>query len=453
MSHVTPVCLAAANVRRWSTQSLGGRLMETTRTLLTTCLRPWFPKIHAKVQRSKTVKFIEQEDVDFAQRCKERVSTYLHSLRAILQDDEMHHRTGGSRIPDDLLILARDVIGQSVVFIELCDELIEASKVPYLSSLPANAAGPPSTSTPRTSNNRRCGTPTGSRRAATTQLFQGASPPRYSTLLEHWDDDGYAPRRDEEKPIGFFIQREASNFSETSRPKIAPRAQTPTMSSSSSPASALSPTQNTQQRLSAGGSGDRLQRRHWMHDHLPPNDLDPVDMITSNRDSISPAMTPSPRRIITALPSKNKDAVRRSSSPAAHAARRSPPSIATAALVQQQHGRDEEDPGEDVRSQYLDVRKQHHQQRTSPSPPRTSSVEYNNNGSHSSSKRRVYYKSLAVPIDYLSDPRRLSPRQRTTVEAAVRAIVNRPGLSDEDRMWLVSTMRRLRIDDELSMPH
>ena len=59
----------------------------------------------------------------------------------------------------------------------------------------------------------------------------------------------------------------------------------------------------------------------------------------------------------------------------------------------------------------------------------------------------------ALPCgDWLSDEERLSPRQRGAIESAIKTVLIRPRLTDEDRLWVVSSLRRLRVDDEASLP-
>ena len=68
-------------------------------------------------------------------------------------------------------------------------------------------------------------------------------------------------------------------------------------------------------------------------------------------------------------------------------------------------------------------------------------------------KRAIVCRAYSPPPEWTVEPQRLSPRQRSSIEGAVRSIVNRAALSDADREWLVSSMRRLRGDDDLSLPY
>jgi hypothetical protein len=470
MRSVTPVALAAANVRRWNLQSLGGRLVDVVRTALTTCLRPWTPKIQEALRRTKRTMFVDHDEIKFARTSRERVSTHLHTLRMLLND------AGSSRtrpnealaIPDDIHLLARDVVFQCVAFVEMCDELISLSE-----TLTNNSGNPSAIRNAVNGGSNKSGS--NSNNFYTNAVNESVSKSRQSI---------------------FGNSASPTTFADTSRPRERQqiRASTPTISFSSSPPRSLS--------------------RNVHHRRIPDfhNNHIPVEIVLLNQqDKLqlrNNFQNNSPSRQQQSLLPRERDF-----SP------HSPDGISFSARKRLQQQKDYEEyqvAKEKFLKNKLLMKNQHYDdeaydyERTDDELPAATDLtpiaRRNNNTSseldnyhqsppslsNSASRnlefsRRSMERNKSYIEDVLEEHRRrgeeirrrdekerkskcrapsphsgehlvdsnmLSPRMRSTIESAVNAMINTKGeLSDEDRLWLVASLRRLKIDDELSNPY
>lgn len=377
-AHISNVALAAANVKRWNLESLGGRLMDIVRNNLCTCLRPWTPRIKENMSRAKKMMFASQDDIKFTVRCKERVSTNLSSLRMIINDAEMESKGKGANtiIPEDIYVLATDVIIQSTQFITLCDQFIELSDT--LSK----------------------GTPTKIHRTLTPRMT--ASRELHSAFMTTMTTTTtYSPPYSSSKNVGSnyldLVYNNSESVSVSSRRKVAHELQV-------SPKT-FAETSNPRPIHSSLMTGARTKR--------------------ATTPTASFSSPPKPMKI----PDLHNSHI--------------PVEVV---LWKEKLSDDDAGSGGGRRYHYGDGHREYskrHIQETLDSMMKNDSK--NMKKCHAPDPRAG---------DFLVETNRLSPRQRSTIEHAVSSMITaRPELSDEDRLWLVATLRRLKIDDELSNPY
>ena len=425
-AHISNVALASANVKRWNLESLGGRLMDIVRNNLCTCLRPWTPKIKENISRAKKMMFANQDDVKFTKRCKERVSTNLHSLRMIMNDAEMESRGRGAQtvIPEDIYVLARDVIVQSNQFIEMCDK--------FLTLCETLSKGTPTkihrTLTPRISASREL-------RSALMMTSSSPEKLRLNTSSEMilMKEDVGSRYLDLVKNSHHHHQLSSSStqdnmstpskktFADTSNPRemfsTKRRAATPNTNSSS--------TTTPKGRGTGRTTPKPVKIPDFHNDHIPvevyvlpsssssPNRRNDNNERNENNDHL----------LILRLSSSSSPTP--SSSPYGHGHRE----YSQRKIEQELANND----------QYADDNNNH---------------ELAKNGGSITQNRKCKAPDPRIGDHLVHETNRLSPRQRSTIERAVRSMIGaRPELSDEDRLWLVASLRRLKIDDELSNPY
>lgn len=440
---VTPVALASANVRRWNLQSLGGRLMDVVRTVLTTCLRPWTAKIQESLRRTKRTLFVVDDEVKFARNCRDRVSTHLHSLRMMLNDaDASGGRGRGASaviniIPEDIHLLARDVVCQCVNFVDACDELIT------LGEKISNSAGNPSAI-----------------RSACSSSNQNQAEIFYTNAI----NASVAKSRQSIFPSSSTTTT-PTKFSETTRPTTnsSRRATTP---------------------LSASPNRTMMMKRipDFHNNHIPVE----IVIFEKNNNNQNQNSNNSPSeditkriRATTPSPTNNNNSILPRERDFSKYYVHSPDGVSPITERRQEQKSDYEKYRQE-REQQRNHRQQNDQDEsiTFKNLFLNSKSNINNVSSVSSSSLSTAHQDYSLRIiekeksklekqrsvvcrapdhrsgQYLVDPNRLSPRQRSTIESAVNSMINsRAELSDEDRLWLVASLRRLKVDGELSNPY
>lgn len=354
--------------------------------------------------------FRDDDEVKFAERCKDRVSTHLHSLRMLLNDAEASGSRAGAGaslvIPHDIHLLARDVVCQCITFVEACDELI------VLSEKLKKATGNPS---------------------AIREAVVGRS--NHRSLVSATLSPSPTVRKTQRASTPSASSPSPSTFAETSRP--------------GSRIAACSPCSSSSMMMTK----TRIPDFHKSHV--------PVEIFTLNHDKM-----------------ENFSSSRTRAATPNHFQHQPDISIRRRRRIQQQEEHQQQN-GNLVPQLATEKIEDDDDDNNNNDNNNNSSNDYNNESvtsflpygdAHTEYSRRVVVdnvqyrqqRSTAVAVcrapsphsgEYLVGTDRLPPRQRSNIERAVKSMItSRPELSDEDRLWLVASLRRLKIDDELSNP-